>query len=105
MTYSPNPVFFELIVAAAGEGTTPAVWNLSTTEGDIMDLQAFPSNGVLPPGENMSVTIHATPSQQDLGGNLTSRFVVTSIGGDSSKSMEVHFAFYLCGAFEFACHC
>lgn len=102
VTYNPKPVFFELTVSAARDGTTLTVWNLSTFEADSMDLQAFPSNGVLSPGENVTVTVNGSPSQQDMGGNLTSRFVVTSLGGDSSSSMEVHSAFYLCGAFEYA---
>lgn len=67
-----------------------------------MVLRALPSNGVLFPGENVTVKVHGNPSQQPVGGNLTSRFVVTSIGSDSSSSMEVHSAFYLCGAFEYA---
>ena len=120
VTYSPNPVYFELNVSAGMEGTTPAIWSL-TFEADDLDLQPFPSSGVLPPGQNVTVTVTGTPLQQDVGGNLLSRFVATSVGsnggigaasGQESTStaagagtaaeIEVRSAFYLCQEFEYA---
>ncbi len=102
VTYSPDPVFFELMVSAAVEGTTPTAWNLTAFEADGLALEVFPASGVLASGENVSVAVTGTPVKQDVGGNLVSRFVVTSLGSRTSDSIEVHATFYLCGAFEFA---
>ena len=106
VTYSPDPVYFELIVSAGEEGTTPAIWRLAF-EADDLDLQVFPSSGVLPPGDNVTVAVTGSPLRQDVGGDLVSRFVATSVGSgtaDSSTGVDVQVksAFYLCQAFEYA---
>eukprot|EP00903_Cladosiphon_okamuranus_P020452 g18772.t1 len=106
VTFSPSPVYFELVVSAAAEGSTPAIWRLAC-EADDLDLQVFPSSGVLPPGDNVTVAVTGNPLREDVGGNLLSRFVVTSVGSDSSGStagvdVDVESAFYLCQAFEYA---
>eukprot|EP00752_Nemacystus_decipiens_P008148 g7287.t1 len=113
VTYYPDPVYFELVVAAAADGTTPVIWSL-IFEADDLDLQLFPSSGVLPPGQNTTVTVTGTQLQQDVGGDLLSRFVATSVGssgGDSGEGsttsraateVEVTSAFYLCREFEYA---
>eukprot|EP00903_Cladosiphon_okamuranus_P012166 g11413.t1 len=105
LTFSPSPVYFELVVSAAAEGSTPAIWRLAF-EADDLDLQVFPSSGVLPPGDNVTVAVTGNPLREDVGGNLLSRFAVTSVGSDSSDStagvdVDVESAFYLCQAFEY----
>ena len=116
VTYSPNPVYFELNVSAGAEGTTPAIWNL-TYEADDFDLQVVPSSGVLHPGDEVTVAVTGSPLQQDVGGVLLSRFVATSVGisggpaageeesttaAGATAEIEVESAFYLCQAFEYA---
>eukprot|EP00903_Cladosiphon_okamuranus_P012164 g11411.t1 len=113
LTYSPDPVYFELVVSAAADGTTPAIWKL-TFEADNLDLQPFPKSGVLPPGESATVTVTGTPLHQDVGGMLSSRFVVTSVGSGgggvassgtaagAGAEIEVESAFYLCREYEYA---
>ncbi len=106
VTYRPDPVYFELVVTAAADGTTPVIWNL-TYEADDLDLTPFPCSGVLPPGENVTVAVVGEPLRQDVGGSLASRFVATSVGSGGSDSttgveVEVESNFYLCQAFEYA---
>ncbi|CAN0155805.1 unnamed protein product, partial [Ectocarpus fasciculatus] len=108
VTYSPDPVYFELLVSAAPDGATPAIWNLSH-EADDLGLQVLPSSGILPPGENVTVAVTGSPLQDDVGGVLVSRFVVASAGSGTAESsstggveLEVESAFYLCQAFEYA---
>ena len=103
-TYRPDWVKFYLSVAAAGDGTTPVIWNM-TFESDELTLDATPSSGVLPPGENVTVYVTGRSAVDDVGGSLVSRFVATSVGASGSiavASLDVESAFYLCGAFEYA---
>ena len=102
VTYSPDPVIFELMVSAARDGTTLTAWNITKFEADGLAVEVLPSSGVLAPGGNLSVAVTVTPLRQDVGGNLLSRFLVTSLGSSSSDSTEVPFTFYLCPAFEYA---
>ncbi|CAN0013328.1 unnamed protein product, partial [Ectocarpus sp. 6 AP-2014] len=112
VTYSPDPVYFELLVSASADGVTPTIWNL-TFEADGLELSPFPSSGVLSPGGNVTVMVTGSPLRQDVGGDLVSRFAVSSVGrggggtAESSSSstgveLEVESAFYLCQAFEYA---
>eukprot|EP00752_Nemacystus_decipiens_P008151 g7290.t1 len=106
VTFSPSPVYFELVVSAGAAGTTPAIWRLAY-EADDLDLQVFPSSGVLLPGDNVTVAVTGTPLREDVGGNLVSSFVATSVGGGTEESttgvdVEVESAFFLCQAFEYA---
>ncbi|CAB1103690.1 unnamed protein product [Ectocarpus sp. CCAP 1310/34] len=108
VTYSPDPVYFELLVSASADGVTPTIWNLSY-EADDLGLQVLPSSGILPPGENVTVAITGNPLQDDVGGVLVTRFVVTSAGSGTAESssstgveLEVKSEFYLCQAFEYA---
>ncbi|CAN0047697.1 unnamed protein product, partial [Ectocarpus fasciculatus] len=110
VTYSPDPVYFELLVSAAADGITAAIWNLSY-EAEDLELSPFPSSGVLSPGGNVTVMVTGSPLRQDVGGGLVSRFVVSSVGsgGGTAESsstggveLEVESAFYLCQAFEYA---
>lgn len=113
VTYSPDLVTFDLLVSAAADGAALIIWNL-TSQADELDLQALPSSGILPPGENATVTVVGESSQQDVGGILVSRFVATSVGGGgggsgtssdsptTSVEVEVESVFYLCQAFEYA---
>lgn len=114
VTYSPNAVSFELYVSSAEDGTTHTIWDLAF-EADDLTLTAVPSTGILPPGGSVAVTVTGTPIwQQDIGGNLTSRFSLTSVGdsgSDTSDSstdgggvveLDVNSTFYFCGAFQYA---
>ncbi|CAM9644386.1 unnamed protein product [Ectocarpus sp. 13 AM-2016] len=106
MTYSPDLVYFQLLVSAAANGSTPAIWNL-TFDADELSLQVLPSSGMLPPGEDATVLVTGSPQGQEVGGDLVSQFVVTSVGSGTSNSatdadVEVYSAFYLCQAFEYA---
>lgn len=105
--YSPNPVEFELLVSAGGEGTTPAIWEL-TFEAVDLNLTVVPSSGVLLPGGNITVQVTGVPVLEDVGGNLTSRFELASVGsgggggGASDVELLVGSTFYLCRSFEYA---
>ena len=105
MTYSPELVCFELLISA-GYGTTYIIWDLNF-ESVHLDLVVVPSTGVLPPGTSITVEVIGAPSKQDVGGNLTSIFSLTSIGSAISDTagavqMEVNSTFYLCQAGEYA---
>lgn len=106
-TYDPSPVLYELLVSSAMNGTTYAIWKLDF-DGGGLDLGVFPSSGVLPPGGSVTVEVVGTASNQDVGGDLTSSFNVTSVGNPSSDStrggvtLEVDSTFYLCHAYEYA---
>ena len=94
------------MVSSATDGTTYAIWDL-VFEANDLDLSVAPSSGVLPPGGSISVKVTGTPSGQRVGGNLTSRFNLTTVGSASSTStagvsLEVDSTYYLCSAFKFA---
>lgn len=102
--YSPNPVEFELLVKAGGEGATPAIWEL-TFEAVDLDLTVVPSSGVLLPGGNITVQVTGVPVLEDVGGDLTSRFELASVGSDGGAGdveLLVNSTFYLCRSFEYA---
>ena len=105
-TFFPDPVRYELLVSAALTGTTNAIWNLAFDGGDL-DLVVIPSNGVLAPGGSVLVQVTGTPSRQDVGGDLTSSFSLTSIGNTTTDSagdvrLDVNSTIYLCQAYEYA---
>ena len=105
-TYSPDLVSYELEVSSAGGGTTYTIWNLSAEGGDL-HLEVVPSNGVLPPNGTVIVKVLGIPMEQDMGGNLTSSFELTSVPSASTNStggvrLDVVSTFYLCPAFEYA---
>ena len=105
-TFSPESVRYELLVSAALTGTTNAIWNLAFEGGDL-DLDVVPSSGVLPPGDSVLVQVTGTPSKQYVGGDLTSTFSLTSVGGTTTDSagdikLEVNSTFYFCQAYEYA---
>ena len=105
-TFSPEPVSYELLVSSASSGTTNAIWELVFEGGDL-DLSVLPSSGVLPPGGSATVTVTGTPSNQDVGGDLTSNFSLTSVGSAGMSStdgvkLSVISTFYLCQAYEYA---
>ncbi|CAM9194141.1 unnamed protein product [Ectocarpus fasciculatus] len=106
VTYSPDLVYFELLVSASANGSTPVIWNL-TFGADELSLQVLPSSGILPPGEDSTVLVTGSPQGREVGGSLASQFVVASVGNGTSDSttgvdVEVFSAFYLCQAFEYA---
>ncbi|CAM9638404.1 unnamed protein product, partial [Laminaria digitata] len=106
VTFSPNTVSYELVVSSAATGTTYAIWDLDFGADDL-DLNVFPSSGVLPPGGSVTVQVNGASKNQDIGGNLTSNFVVTSVGSAISDSaavvkLDVNSTFYLCHAYEYA---
>lgn len=106
VTYSPEPIEFELVVSAAVDGTTPVIWILAS-ESDDVDIQALPPSGVLRPGSDVTVTVTESPLRQDLGGTLLSNFNVTSVGSDSPDATPLGelyavAAFFFCHAFEYA---
>ena len=68
VTFSPDPVSYELMVSSAVSGTTFAMWDLEFDGGDL-DLNVVPSSGVLPPGGSVIVTVTGTSSKQDVGGD------------------------------------
>ena len=105
-TYSPDAVSFELVVSSAGDGTTYAIWEL-VGETEDLQLDIVPSSGILRPGSSVTVAVTGTPAKQDVGGDLTSSFSLTSVGSANSSStaavtLEVDSAFYLCSAYEYA---
>lgn len=103
VTYYPDPVVFKLLVSAAADGTTSAIWELES-EAD-MAIQAVPSSGVLPPGEAVTVSVTGTPQQDlEVGGKQSIRFSVTSVVADiggASDSIMVEADLFLCPAFEY----
>ncbi|CBJ30764.1 Polymorphic membrane protein [Ectocarpus siliculosus] len=104
VTYSPDLVYFELLVSTTANGSTPIIWNL-TFGADELFLQVLPSSGMLPPGEDATVLVTGSPQGQEVGGDLVSQFIVTSVGTSNSATdvdVEVYSAFYLCQAFEYA---
>ncbi|CAM9831277.1 unnamed protein product [Scytosiphon promiscuus] len=106
VTYSPDLVYFELMVSVAADGTTPIIWKLAFESEDLV-LQVLPSSGVLTPGGNTTVAVTGSPLGQDVGGELANNFAVTSVGGNSTDTttgveLQVKSAFYLCQAFEYA---
>ena len=106
VTTSPDDVTYTLLVSSAATGTTYAIWNLEF-EADDLDLYVVPSSGVLPPGGTVIVSVTGTSTEDDVGGDLVNRFVVTSVGSNNSDSatgveLEVISAFYLCQAYEYA---
>ena len=106
VTVSPSKVSYTLDVSSAEQGTTYAIWSLKAETRDLT-LDIVPSNGVLPPGGHASVTVTGTSLTQDVQGNLTSTFVVTSAGSAGSESttgvkLTVNSTFYFCRAHEYA---
>ena len=106
VTFSPDPVSYELMVSSAVSGTTFAMWDLEFDGGDL-DLNVVPSSGVLPPGGSVIVTVTGTSSKQDVGGDLISSFSLSSVGNASADSvavdkLEVPSTFYLCQAYAYA---
>ena len=106
VTFSPNLVSYTLDVSSAEGGATYAIWNLKADE-DYLALDIFPSNGVLPPGGSATITVRGTSMNEDVQGNLTSSFVLSSAGSAGSNStngvkLVVSSTFYLCYAHEYA---
>ncbi|CAM9956616.1 unnamed protein product, partial [Laminaria digitata] len=106
VTFSPDKVSYILVVSSAATGTTDAIWELQFESGDLA-LVVVPSSGVLRPGGNVTVAVTGTPSTQDVGGNLTSTFSVTSAGSAISgaagdANLNVYSTFYLCEAYAYA---
>lgn len=107
-TYSPDPVYFELVVSSEGDGTSYAIWDLEFEAVDL-ELLVAPSSGIFPTGRNVTVAVTGTPAGQDVGGDLTSRFSLASVGSSTAGrnstegvNLAVELTFYLCSAFEFA---
>lgn len=105
-TFSPDLVSYTLEVSSAEGGTTYSIWDLKAEE-HALTLDILPSNGVLPPGGIATVTVRGTSMNQDVQGNLTSSFVVTSASGaglDSTNGVKlaVSSTFYFCYAHEYA---
>lgn len=105
-TFRPDPVSYELMVSSAGSGTTYTIWDLKADCGDLR-LDVVPSSGVLPPNGTVKVKVVGTPINDDVGGNLTSFFVLRSVGNTRTNStgdvrLNVQSTFYLCPAFEYA---
>ena len=111
VTYNPNPVQFELTVSAEEDGTTLAIWALSYRADDL-ELVVVPESGVLPPGENITISVTGKPGGDDVGGNLASSLTLISWGnapllsgsseGSEVDTVEVRSMFYLCQAFQYA---
>ena len=104
-TFDPDPVTFELVVAT-GNGTTFTIWDLGF-ESEELDLDIVPSGGALPPGSNITVAVTGTPAKQDVGGKLSIKFTLRSVGNarhasTTITSLEVTTTFYLCPANEYA---
>ena len=106
-TFSPDGVSFELLVSSEEDGTTNIIWDL-VFEADGLELDVTPSNGILPPGGSITVAVSGTPTGLSLGGDLTSRFNLTSLGTTASSNpiadvfLEVDSTFYFCSALEYA---
>lgn len=104
VTFNPETVSFELLISAAAEdGTTDAIWKLAY-DADKLALEVVPSSGILPPGGNATVAVFGSPLEDDVGGDLTSSFTLTTVGtgGGVLAELDVISTFYLCKAFEFA---
>lgn len=101
VTYYPDSVEFELLISAAVEGTTSAIWEL-VFEADSLTIQALPSSGVLPPGKDVTVNVTGSPLREDVGGKQEIRFEVSSVSSGTSDSTTVGANFYLCRSFEYA---
>ena len=103
-TFFPATVTYMLEVLSAATGTTYAIWNLSFEANDLV-LDVVPSSGVLPPGGSVLVDVRGTSMNRDVGGNLTSHFVLKSVGSADSAAvvkLDVYSTFYLCDAYEYA---
>lgn len=105
MTFSPDPVTFQLLVSA-GDGTTHAIWEIKAEAGDL-DMEIVPSSGILPPNGNITISVTGTPVKSDVSGNLSSTFGLFPIGDGRSSStavenLEVVSTFYLCQQYEYA---
>lgn len=106
-TFNPDPVSYQLKVSSASAGTTYAIWNLAIEAHDL-SLDVYPSGGVLPPGGSVIVQVAGTPSiKQEVGGNLTSTFVLNSVGSPTAGSTPVdrqvvNETLYLCKSYEYA---
>lgn len=105
-TFRPDPVSYELRVSSARSGTTDAIWKLDF-EADDLVLDIFPSSGVLPPGGSVLVHVTGMPSGRDVGGALTSKFVLNSVGNatlgpTTVDSITVIATWYMCKAYEYA---
>ena len=105
-TFRPDPVSYELRVSSSGSGTTDAIWQLDFAANDLV-LEVFPSSGVLPPGGSVLVQVSGIPSGRDVGGNLTSKFILSSVISatfvpTAVDSITVVATLYMCKAFEYA---
>ena len=105
-TFSPDLVSYGLVVSAASDGITYAIWDLAF-EVDSLALNVVPSSGILAPGRNVNITVTGTPMTPDVGGNLSSKLIVASTGQASpevaaSVKLEVDSTFYFCPAHEYA---
>lgn len=70
-------------------------------------MEVIPSSGILSPGRSIVVSVTGTAMNQDVGGNLTSIFSLTSVGSRNTDSikdieLEVLSTFYHCREFEYA---
>lgn len=106
LTFDPDPVSYDLEVSSSFDGTTDSIWKL-TFEGGGLELDVIPSSGDLSPGGSIVVSVTGTAMNQDVGGNLTSSFFLTSVGSrntDSIEDIEVEIlsTFYHCREFEYA---
>lgn len=101
VVYYPDSIEFDLLISAAAEGTTSAIWELAV-ETDNLTVHAFPTKGVLPPGETALVNVDVSSPQQDGGGEKDISFLLSSVGGDTSDSITVRTELYLCRASEYA---
>ena len=101
VTFYPESVEFELLVSAAVEGTTSVIWELEF-ETDNLTIQALPSSGILPPGENVTVTVTGSSLRQDVAGEQKVHVTVSSVGSDTSDSISAVANFFLCREFEYA---
>ena len=106
VTTWPNPVSYELGVSSAATGTTYVIWNIASL-ADGLALNVFPSSGVLPPGGSVRVQVTGTSTNLDIGGSLTSSFVVTSVGSArlgaaSDVTLDVDSTFFFCEAYQYA---
>lgn len=106
-TYLPDPILFDLVVSAADDGTTESIWELDF-ESSELELEVIPSSGILRSGSNITVMVSGTPLTDDVGGNLTSSFVLTAVGDKDNQAvavtteLKVMSTFFLCRGFQFA---
>ena len=104
--FHPDNVSYELVVSSARSGTSHAIWSLLVEVDDLV-LKVVPSCGVLPPGSEVTVQVTGTPSRRDVGGTLTSRIVLMSLGNTTSgltavDRMVINSTYYMCQAHEYA---